>query len=81
MPEPIEKKRLTDRKNSEILAAAVSEFQKRGFDGTSMDRIAEAAGASKRTVYNHFKSKDELFTAIIAEIRGRIGEIERCGIR
>ena len=26
-----------------------------------MDRIAAAAGVSKRTVYNHFPSKDELF--------------------
>ncbi len=30
---------------------------------------------SKRTVYNHFKSKDELFAAIVAKIRERFGEI------
>jgi TetR/AcrR family transcriptional regulator of autoinduction and epiphytic fitness len=30
-----------------------------------MDRIAEIAGASKRTVYNHFPSKNELFQAVI----------------
>ena len=31
-----------------------------------MDRIAEVAGASKRTVYNHFPSKEALFEAVMA---------------
>jgi len=31
-----------------------------------MDRIAELAGASKRTVYNHFGSKEAFFQAVIA---------------
>ena len=30
-----------------------------------MDRIAEVAGASKRTVYNHFESKEDLFGAAV----------------
>lgn len=33
-----------------------------------MDRIAELAGASKRTVYNHFKSKEALFRAVVAKL-------------
>ena len=33
-----------------------------------MDRIAELAGASKRTVYNHFGSKDALFRAVVARL-------------
>ena len=70
------KLRLTDRKRAGILAAAVAEFQRNGFEGTSMDRVAAAANASKRTVYNHFKSKDALFSAIIAEVHDRFGEIE-----
>lgn len=53
--------RLTDRKREAIVRAAVDEFRSAGFDATSMDRIAAAAGVSKRTVYNHFPSKDELF--------------------
>ncbi len=76
MPNPPKKQRLTDKKRASILAAAVAEFQKNGFDGTSMDRVSAAAEVSKRTVYNHFKSKDELFAAIIAEVRERFGEIE-----
>jgi len=59
--------RLTDLKRISILEAAVSEFQEYGYDGTSMDRIASTADVSKRTVYNHFPSKDDLFKAIIKE--------------
>ena len=33
-----------------------------------MDRIAELAGASKRTVYNHFKSKEALFQAVVERL-------------
>lgn len=71
MTEVIKKQRLTDRKRAAILAGAVSEFQKKGFEGTSMDNIARAAGASKRTVYNHFPSKDALFAAIIDDLSSR----------
>ncbi|WP_206352371.1 TetR/AcrR family transcriptional regulator [Tautonia rosea] len=60
--------RLTDRKRAAILDAAVEEFATSGFDTTSMDRIAERAGVSKRTVYNHFQSKDVLFEAIVQEL-------------
>lgn len=60
--------RLTDRKRAAILDAAVEEFATSGFDPTSMDRIAERAGVSKRTVYNHFQSKDALFEAIVQEL-------------
>jgi TetR/AcrR family transcriptional regulator of autoinduction and epiphytic fitness len=55
----------TSQKRQSIIAAAMEEFRERGYDGGSMDRIAELAGASKRTVYNHFPSKDELFQAVI----------------
>ncbi|MEM9372143.1 MAG: TetR/AcrR family transcriptional regulator [Planctomycetota bacterium] len=60
-------------KRQAILEAAVRSFQRYGFDGTSMDRIAEETPASKRTVYNHFPSKDALFSAVVAELisRGR----------
>ena len=47
-----------------ILDAAVRAFETEGYDNASMDRIAEMANASKRTVYNHFPSKEVLFKAI-----------------
>lgn len=60
--------RLTDRKREAIVQAAIAEFREHGFAGTSMDRVAAAADVSKRTVYNHFPSKDELFEAILAQM-------------
>ena len=63
-------KRDTSQKRETILAAAVQVFIEEGFDNASMDRIAERADASKRTVYNHFTSKDELLHAVIAKFIG-----------
>lgn len=57
--------RLTERKREAILQAAIAEFRISGFEITSMDRIAATAGVSKRTVYNHFPSKEELFAEIL----------------
>ncbi|MFZ6690460.1 TetR/AcrR family transcriptional regulator [Undibacterium sp. SXout20W] len=60
--------RQTDRKREAILQAAIEEFRQHGFDATSMDKIAATAAVSKRTVYNHFASKDELFSAILLQL-------------
>ena len=60
--------RLTDRKRAAVIAAAIDEFLAAGFDATSMDRIAARAGVSKRTVYNHFPSKEALFAAILGQL-------------
>jgi len=60
--------KLTDRKRQAIVDAAIAEFRSTGFESTSMDKIAATAGVSKRTVYNHFPSKDELFAQILHEL-------------
>lgn len=60
--------RLTDRKREAIVQAAVDEFRTAGYEATSMDRIALAAGVSKRTVYNHFPSKEELFAMMLEQL-------------
>ncbi len=65
MPSP---QRLTDRKRLAIVDAAIAEFREHGFEATSMDKIAATAAVSKRTVYNHFPSKDELFAAILLKL-------------
>lgn len=61
--------RLTDRKRAAILTAAVQVFHDHGFDNASMDHIAEVAEVSKRTVYNHFESKEKLFVAIVDQLK------------
>jgi TetR/AcrR family transcriptional regulator of autoinduction and epiphytic fitness len=60
--------KLTDRKRRAIVDAGIAEFRASGFESTSMDKIAATAGVSKRTVYNHFPSKDELFAQILHEL-------------
>ena len=60
--------KLTDRKRQAIVDAAIAEFRASGFESTSMDKIAATAGVSKRTVYNHFPSKDELFAHILQQL-------------
>ncbi len=54
----------SEQKRAAILQAAKEEFLSQGFRTTSMDRVAERAGVSKRTVYNHFENKEVLFRAV-----------------
>jgi TetR/AcrR family transcriptional regulator of autoinduction and epiphytic fitness len=63
----VRKKRDTSKKRRSIVEAGIQAFQEEGYDNTSMDWIAELAGASKRTVYNHFASKELLFEAVVEE--------------
>ena len=48
-----------------ILAAALAEFARKGFVGTTIDAIADAAGFTKGAVYSNFGSKDDLFFALL----------------
>ncbi|MDQ6970944.1 MAG: TetR/AcrR family transcriptional regulator [Mariprofundus sp.] len=50
---------------TQILIAAEKLFAKRGYDGVSMQQIASDAGISKANIYHHFKSKDELYLAVL----------------
>lgn len=61
-----------DAKEAAIIGAARKTFLMHGYDGASMDEIALAAQVSKRTVYNRFRSKEELFAATIEESCRRI---------
>ena len=53
---------------SRILDAAQQLFLKRGYQGASIDEIAEMAPASKPTIYAHFDGKEALFEAVIARV-------------
>lgn len=49
------------------MTVAAHLFQTEGYDRTSIDAIAEAANKSKRSIYNHFDGKEDLFAAVIGE--------------
>src|ERR671919_2046348 len=61
-----------ERRRPLVLDAAHDLFLANGFEGTSMDSIAAAAGVSKPVVYDCFASKDELFTAMLDREEERI---------
>ena len=48
-----------------LLEVATHLFMERGFDGTSIDAVAEAAGISKPTVYARYHDKRDLFAAVL----------------
>lgn len=54
-------------KRRQIIEGAQRVFLENGFDAASMNEIARAAGVSKGTLYVYFKSKEELFAAIVGE--------------
>jgi TetR/AcrR family transcriptional regulator of autoinduction and epiphytic fitness len=71
-PTPSAQPTLSAQKHSDIIDAAVALFCEEGFDATSMDRIAQRAAVSKRTVYNHFPSKEALFQECVSVLLARM---------
>jgi TetR/AcrR family transcriptional regulator, mexJK operon transcriptional repressor len=57
----------SQQKKAAIVQAALRLFIRDGFARTSMDAIAEEAGVSKRTIYNHYSDKKTLFLSVIRE--------------
>ena len=47
-----------------LLDAAASVFAQRGFEGASLDEIAEAAGFTRGAIYKNFDGKEDLFFAV-----------------
>lgn len=53
-----------------LLQAAAEEIAQEGFVGANVNRVAQAAGFAKGTIYNYFPSKRALMEALIEEIAG-----------
>lgn len=64
----VNKRSKNEAKGQKILDSAISLFTELGYAAASMDLIAKNAGVSKQTVYSHFGSKDDLFSASIEHI-------------
>ena len=68
-----------------IMRAARVVFGRDGYSRTSIDAIAAEAGVSSRTIYNHFDSKEQLFSAVLYASAAQVAEgfaarIERSGL-
>ncbi|MFH8440020.1 TetR/AcrR family transcriptional regulator [Streptomyces sp. NPDC018026] len=60
-------RRVAAQKRTSIVEAATKLFLDSGYDGTSLARVAEAAGVSRATLFKQFTSKAALFEAIVTE--------------
>jgi TetR/AcrR family transcriptional regulator of autoinduction and epiphytic fitness len=58
----------TDRSRSLILDAADAAFRELGFAGAGMEEIATRAGLTRKTVYNLFRSKEDIALRLIARL-------------
>ncbi|CUH52710.1 TetR/AcrR family transcriptional regulator [Shimia marina] len=63
-------------KKDDILAAAMVVFREEGLKGARMERIAQEAQVSKRTLYKYFDSKEALFEAISANVVEILSDME-----
>ena len=66
----MKKQRVRER----VLRIAREKFLKHGFHKISMDRLVQELHTSKSSLYNHFRSKDELVLAVIDELNAEINQ-------
>lgn len=57
-----------EKKRAQIRTAAKELFLRSGFQGTSTDAIAAAAGVSKETLYRYYASKEDLFMDVVRSL-------------
>src|SRR5579872_3925177 len=63
-----------------IVDAAERLFLERGFGAVSMDELAEGAGLARRTLYNQFASKEEIFREMLLRISRQLEDAFPSGI-
>ena len=63
-----------------IVEAASRLFLERGFGSVSMDELAEAARVARRTLYNQFSNKEEIFREMLLSVSGHLEEAFPPGI-
>jgi Transcriptional regulator len=57
----------SEERRQAIIEVAREAFTRQGFETTSMSEIASRVGGSKATLYNYFRSKEELFAAVMED--------------
>lgn len=72
MPRPKETERDAQQQDTrqQLLAAAVAEFAEHGFESANVNRISQAAGFAKGTIYNYFPTKRDLMLSLIHQTAG-----------
>ncbi|MGH9187579.1 MAG: TetR/AcrR family transcriptional regulator [Acidimicrobiales bacterium] len=62
------------RRRSQLLRVALGVFSERGFHQTSMNDIAQAAGVTKPVLYQHFRSKRDLYLELLEDVGNQLRE-------
>jgi AcrR family transcriptional regulator len=60
------------RRRPQLLGVAREVFAASGFHATSMNDVAEAAGVTKPVLYQHFRSKRDLYREVLADVGSRL---------
>ncbi|HJR25806.1 MAG TPA: TetR/AcrR family transcriptional regulator [Acidimicrobiales bacterium] len=60
------------RRRRQLLEVALAVFGEQGFHQTSMNDVAEAAGVTKPVLYQHFRSKRDLYREVLTDVGGQL---------
>jgi AcrR family transcriptional regulator len=58
-----------------LIAAARQLFGEQGYAATSVDEIARQAGVTKGALYHHFRDKDDLFRAVVEDVKREVTDV------
>src|ERR1700676_1363203 len=64
-----------ERTRAALIASARHVFATRGFDGASLDEIADAAGYTRGAIYKHFANKEDLLFAVSDTINTEVLDV------
>lgn len=67
----------SDISKEKILKAAEEEFSEKGLHGARVDNIARSAGINKRMLYAYFGNKEDLYSATLNTVYGRLASVEK----
>jgi AcrR family transcriptional regulator len=68
----------SNERRAQLLAVASEHFARTGYEATTMDQVAAAAGVTKPLLYQHFESKHALYEELVTEAAVRL--LERLAI-
>lgn len=74
------RRRRSEGKRAAILDAAEILFVEEGYDAVSVEEIAAHAQVSKRTVYDHFGDKEEIFSRVLERVSDALTDAVRAAI-
>jgi len=75
--EKLTRERRRQQTRDVLVEAATEVFARRGYEGASLEEIAETAGFTRGAIYKHFAGKEELFFAVIEDSNQRVIEAFR----